>query len=178
MLLGKQTEKIALRNHQKLPSFGVMSSAPSVSFIKNIIEQMVSQGMLVRDQEFMTLHVTDRGRALLEGRRTIVLAKPQSGTRTKAITKKRSRRMEEESAGYNTVLFEALRKKRAEIAHRKGKPAYVIFHDRTLREMATYQPITEESMLSISGVGEKKHETYGTIFLDIIREHCKKIVSR
>jgi ATP-dependent DNA helicase RecQ len=65
-------------------------------------------------------------------------------------------------------LFEALRALRREIADREGVPPYVVFHDATLREMAVARPATEEAMLDIGGVGERKLEKYGAEFLALI----------
>ena len=66
------------------------------------------------------------------------------------------------------ALFEELRALRREIADREGVPAYVIFHDATLREMAAARPTTLDDLLDISGVGERKLEKYGTEFLAVL----------
>ena len=66
------------------------------------------------------------------------------------------------------ALFEELRALRREIADREGVPAYVIFHDATLREMAAPRPATEEELLDVGGVGERKLEKYGEEFLALI----------
>ena len=68
-------------------------------------------------------------------------------------------------------LFELLRSRRKEIAQRTGMPPYVIFHDRTLREMSIRMPRNQDEMLSISGVGENKLKKYGKQFLEVIRSH-------
>jgi ATP-dependent DNA helicase RecQ len=65
-------------------------------------------------------------------------------------------------------LFEALRTLRRQIADREGVPAYVIFHDATLREMASLRPATPDEMLDVSGVGERKLEKYGGEFLAVL----------
>ena len=171
VLQGKETEKVRQRGHQSLEVFGAMSEAPSVRHIRNIIEQMVGQGILGRESEYQTLNVTQKGKDILEGNIIPVLANPPVIVRTKAINRERRRRMDEDTSDYDVVLFEKLRQKRAEIAQSSKKPAYVIFHDRALRGMAKYKPLTEEELLSLNGVGEAKLEKYGEIFLVIIREH-------
>ena len=68
-------------------------------------------------------------------------------------------------------LFESLRALRAEIAREQGVPAYVIFHDRTLREMAAARPTDETSLAALHGVGASKLERFGDRFLELIRDH-------
>ena len=171
VLYGKETGKITQFNHRAIESFGAMGEVPSVKYIRNIIEQMVGQGILGRDPEYQTLTVTGKGKDILDGNTIPILAKPPVIVRSREIMKERRRRMDEDAAGYDAVLFEDLRQKRAEIAQSAGKPAYVIFHDRALRGMAKHKPVTEEGFLSLNGIGEAKLEKYGEIFLRIIREH-------
>ncbi len=171
VLYGKETDKVRQCHHQALEVFGAMREASSIKYIRNIIEQMVGQGILSRELEYQTLMVTQKGKDILEGYVVPVLAKPPVIVRTKRIMKERKRRMGEETGDYDTVLFEKLRQKRAEIAQGSGKPAYVIFHDRALREMAKYKPLTEEEFLRLNGVGEAKLKKYGEIFLSIIKEY-------
>ena len=68
-------------------------------------------------------------------------------------------------------LFESLRMRRLELAREQGVPPYVIFHDSTLREMASLRPRTLEDLGAVNGVGEKKLDRFGSIFIDVIRDH-------
>jgi len=70
-------------------------------------------------------------------------------------------------------LFELLRQKRYQMAQEAHVPPYIIFSDKTLREMSTYLPQTEKEMLSINGVGTRKYEQYGEEFADVIREFMR-----
>jgi len=169
VLYGKETERVRQYNHQSLETFGSMHESPSVKYIRNIIEQMVGQGILERDPEYQTLSVTQKGKDILEGKIIPVLAKPPVVVRTREIMRGRRERINEYASSYDANLFNKLKQKRSEIAQRIGKPAYVIFHDRALMEMAARKPLTEESFLSINGVGETKLEKYGEIFINIIR---------
>ena len=72
------------------------------------------------------------------------------------------------------ALFEALRDLRSNIAREQGVPPYIIFHDKTLREMAEIRPESLQRMAGISGVGANKLSRYGEEFLDIIRAHPEK----
>ncbi len=171
VLLGKETVKVKQFKHQAIDSFGALGESPSIKYIRNIIEQMVGQGILGRDPEYQSLTVTKKGKDILNGMRVPILAKPPIIVRTKQIMTERKRRMDDDLAGYDAELFHALRQKRAEIAQGAGKPAYVIFHDKALRGMAKFKPKTEADFLSLNGVGEAKLEKYGNIFLDIIRQY-------
>ena len=74
---------------------------------------------------------------------------------------------------YDQELFEILRRKRKELADKAQLPPYVIFSDKTLSEMAYYYPMNEQSMRTISGIGNVKFTRYGEIFLDLIHEYCQ-----
>jgi ATP-dependent DNA helicase RecQ len=74
----------------------------------------------------------------------------------------------------NDELYDALVKLRSKTARVKSVPAYVIFTDKTLREMCARRPLSEEAMLQISGVGESKLKTYGKSFMKVIREFSEK----
>lgn len=174
VLFGKKTEKIVKFNHNSLKSFGLMRRAPSVQYIRNIIEQMISQGILGRVPEYQTLFITDKGQDILKGRVTPILAEPQEINRKKAIAKEQKTGMDLDTSSCDIELFEKLKKKRAEIAQKIKKPAFIIFHDRSLKEMSTNKPVTEEDFFSVSGVGEAKFEKYGQIFLKIIKEHLQQ----
>ena len=171
VLYGKENERVIQYNHQRLEMFGSMRESPSVKYIRNIIEQMVGQGILGRDPEYQTLSVAQKGKDILDGKIIPVLAKPPVIVRTREIMRGRRERIDAYASSYDTNLFNKLKQKRSEIVQGTGKPAYVIFHDRALIDMAARKPLTEESFLLISGVGEAKLEKYGEIFINIIRDH-------
>ena len=171
VLYGKGTDKVMQLGHNNLDVFGVMKDAPSLKYVRNIIEQMVGQGILKREAEYQTLSVTKKGKDILAGEASPVLAKPPVVVRAKEIMKNRKAKLAEYASNYDVSLFEKLRQKRSEIAQKINKPAYVIFHDRALIEMASAKPVTEESFLAISGVGEAKVEKYGAVFIGIIKEY-------
>ena len=77
-------------------------------------------------------------------------------------------------APYDRELFETLRKKRKALADQSNVPAYVIFSDKTLIEMATRYPQNKESLMDIHGVGNVKYEKYGQTFIDVIRDYCSQ----
>ena len=93
-------------------------------------------------------------------------------------TQQKKTRAAAELRACDQPLFEALRARRLQLAREQGVPPYVIFHDRTLREMATQRPVNEDSLGSISGVGEQKLTRFGRIFIDVIREHSSSAMSK
>jgi len=170
ILKGKLTEKIEKRGHQNLSSFGIMAGAPEV-FIRHMIEQLIGQGFLEKEEEYATLSVTDSGRRLLSGELSPVLVKPLVAAKKKDIARKTREIREEEWKEIDPGLFQALREKRAELAHEKEVPAYIIFGDRALKDMAAKKPLTKEAFSNIFGVGESKLKSYADIFIRTIKNH-------
>jgi ATP-dependent DNA helicase RecQ len=101
---------------------------------------------------------------LKSGRVTVAIA-PRSALRQPTVRP-------ETAPTYDAALFEKLRVLRRQLADAANVPAYVIFSDRSLIEMATYYPQTPERFLDIDGVGRRKLESYGERFLAVIRDHC------
>ncbi len=170
VLKGKLTEKIARMEHQSLSTFGSMQEE-SEMFIRHMIEQLVGQDFLFREGEFSTLSVTDSGRRLLHGEVSPLLAKPLLAAKKKEIAKKAIETRDKEWAEIDQGLFQILRKKRIELARKRGVPAYIIFSDKTLRDIAAKKPTTKEAFSSIYGVGENKLKSYAEIFINIIKEY-------
>ena len=168
VLRGKLTEKIERRGHQNLSSFGVMAGAPD-AFIKHMIEQLIGQGFLEREGEYATLAVTNDGGRLLNGEVSPVLVKPLVAAKKKEIARKSKEVREEEWKEIDLGLFQALRGKRAEMAQEKGVPAYIIFGDRALKDMAAKKPLTKEAFSNVFGVGDVKLKAYADIFIRIIK---------
>ena len=133
-----------------------------------MIEQLVGQDFLSKEGEFPTLSVTATGKRLLQGEVSPVLAKPLLPAKKKEIARKTRQRRDEEWAEIDQGLFQLLRKKRSELARERGVPAYVIFSDKTLRDIAAKKPLTKEAFSDIYGVGENKLESYADIFIKVV----------
>ncbi|MCK4519546.1 MAG: DNA helicase RecQ [Candidatus Omnitrophica bacterium] len=170
VLKGKLTEKIKYAGHHNLSVFGVMGEE-SEPFIRYMIEQLVGQEFLSKEREFSTLLVTDMGKQLLNGELFPILAKPLLRAKKKEIIKKSREKREIEWGEVDQELFQVLREKRIELAQKKGVPAYIIFGDKTLRDMAAKKPLTKEAFSGIYGVGENKLKSYANIFIKIIRSY-------
>lgn len=170
ILKGKITDKIEKRGHQNLSTFGIMAEASEL-FIKYMIEQLVGQGFLAKEAEFSTLSVTDAGRRLLQGELSPMLVKPLVAVKKKEIARKRREKREEEWTGVDQELFQVLREKRMELSQEKNVPAYIIFGDKTLKDMAAKKPVNREAFSDIYGVGESKIKSYADIFIKVIKDY-------
>ena len=170
VLKGNPTSQIARWGHQGNPNFAAMSSETLAS-IRYLIEQLIGQGYLLRQGEYDTLFLTDFGRRLLNGEITPILAKPLVAARKKEISVRQKAKKIQDWAGVDKKLFELLRGKRAELARKQGVPAYIIFGDRSLKDMASVKPTTCEAFSGVFGVGEHKLKIYAEPFIDVIKQY-------
>jgi ATP-dependent DNA helicase RecQ len=131
----------------------------------------LGQNFLLREDEFSTLSVTDDGKRLLLGEASPVLAKPLVAKKKKESRKKAVQRREEEWEDIDQDLFQVLRKKRTELAGKKGVPAYIIFSDRTLRDIAAKKPVTKDDFADVYGVGKNKLRSYADMFIEVVKEY-------
>ena len=174
LLKGNLTERISGWRHQHLPAFGTMAEE-SLSFIRYMIEQLVGQGFLVREGEFSTLSVTDCGRQALRGELVPILAVPLIAKKKKEIKQRQKESKDRDWPDVDQGLFELLRQKRAELAQEAGVPAYIIFSDKSLKDMAARIPLTREAFSGIFGVGEHKLKLYAQAFLSVIRNYQRTV---
>ena len=168
ILKGNSTDQITRWGHQHNPDFGSMS-AQTLTSIRYLIEQLIGQGFLERQGEYDTLEITSLGQKLLAGQITPILAKPLVPEKKQAITAKQKAKKAQDFAGVDEDLFELLRAKRAELARKKGVPAYLIFGDKSLKVMAANKPSTKQAFSEIFGVGEHKLKTYADQFISVIK---------
>jgi len=172
VLKGNSTDQITRWGHQHNPNFAAMSGQTLI-FIRYLIEQLIGQGFLERQGEYDTLALTDLGQQLLNGRITPILAKPLVAEKKKAIAARQKARKASDFAGVDEELFELLRNKRAELAHKQGVPAYIIFGDKSLKDMASRKPTTRAAFSEVFGVGEHKLKTYADQFITVIKQHVR-----
>ncbi|MCK5706470.1 MAG: DNA helicase RecQ [Candidatus Aureabacteria bacterium] len=170
ILKGNMTDKIVHWNHQELSTFGIMSNV-SLSYIRYMVEQLIGQGFLQRDEEYSTLSLTQLGIRVLRGEVFPVLAKPMIATRKKEISQKRKTKKEKDWAGVDMDLFQLLREKRSSLAAKRKLPAYVIFGDKSLKDMAVIQPVTKDDFATVFGVGERKLKKYADVFIKVITDY-------
>ena len=170
ILKGNITDQVSRWRHELSPSFGKMPAQP-LAYIRYMVEQLVGQGFLKREGEYSTLSLTDSGRRLLRGEVTPMLANPLVAKKKKEIRVKQKERRNKDWTEVDEGLFELLRRKRAELAQKRGVPAYVIFGDRSLKDMAARKPLTREDFAVVFGVGEHKLKVYSDAFISVIKQH-------
>ena len=166
VLVGSQEKRILENGHDKLSTYSLLSEHPK-TIIHDWIEQLVGQGYLEKFGEYNVLEVTEKGRAVLKGSIKPRLLKPAQKPM------KLSKIASDSWEGVDRNLFETLRKLRSEIASEKLMPAYIIFGDAVLRDMARRRPSTLEHFLRVRGVGQQKCQNYGSIFLDTLQKYCQ-----
>ncbi len=169
ILRGKDTEKVKQYGHETLSTFG-LGAEFSEAQLRGVLRQLIAIGAVAVDgQAFNTLQLTEGSRAVLKGEVTVQLRESVSTPATK-----RSRRAGVTApAAVNLgvddqVRFINLKAWRAEVAREHNLPAYVIFHDATLAEIARRSPQTLDDLQGISGIGEKKLQAYGEAVLRVI----------
>jgi ATP-dependent DNA helicase RecQ len=172
ILLGKRTAKVIQFDHDQLSVFGIGEELTEGEW-RGVVRQMLAQGLLAVEGEYGTLVLTEASGSVLRREREVPLRKEPKKpvTSRSASAGKGERKAKAVAAELPDELqpaFEALRAWRAEQAREQGVPAYVIFHDATLREIATAWPTSVGQLGGISGVGEKKLVTYGEGVLAVL----------
>ncbi|MHA6264105.1 DNA helicase RecQ [Arenibacterium sp. CAU 1754] len=163
ILTGTMTDKIRARRHDELPTYGVGTEYDKRQW-QAVFRQMMGHDLVRPDPErHGALRMTDAARPILRGEANITL-------RRDTLTKTATRRPAVKAlvSDEDAPLLSALKAKRRALAEAAKVPAYVIFNDRTLIEMAEARPDTLDAMARIGGVGAKKLERYGAMFLEVI----------
>ena len=161
VLTGAETDKIRRWSHDQLSTYGIGKDIPRPQWAA-IGRELTRLGYLLQSSEkFATIELTQEGMAALKDRRPITLTKSME----KPGGRKGARSGEIEC---DEILFEQLRRFRKKLADERSVPAYVIFGDTTLRQMARVYPTGKSAMISISGVGERKMAEFGDLFIEAI----------
>ncbi len=167
VLLGKENERIQQFGHDRVSTYGIGDEL-NASEWRTLFRQLIARGLLSVDLEgYGGLQLTEASRPVLKGEISLMLRKAHKRT----PRKRQSRSTPVADANVDEKLWEALRSLRRELAEAQGVPAYIIFHDATLLEMAQQQPESLQQLADISGVGERKLEAYGEAFLNCLRGH-------
>ena len=162
VLRGSHKQKVKQFGHEKLSTYGIGKEKSEVSWL-SIIRQLIHHGCLKYNiNETGSLSLSELARPILRGEKELMLAKPRYDIKTQHQQKTHS------LSGHEQSMFQLLRNKRSELAKEQSVPAFVIFNDKTLLEMAQVQPQSLSEMRSIVGVGERKLKKYGKIFLRVI----------
>jgi ATP-dependent DNA helicase RecQ len=162
VLRGARTEGISRHGHDRLSTFGILSTLDQRA-AENLAHQLLDQGLLARsggDRPVVMLN--EQSWEVLRGTRQVVLLEPRAG---------RTRTAKADADDWQDVdrdLFERLRKWRRRVAESRGKPAWTIFDDKSLRAIAREKPSSPAALLRVKGIGEKRLADFGAAILDLV----------
>jgi ATP-dependent DNA helicase RecQ len=169
ILLGRSTEKVTQHQHDTLSVFGAGVELSEAEW-RGVVRQLLAQGLLAVEGDYGTLVLTESSRQVLRRQRQVMMRhepeRAPSGSGTPKT--RRGANPAPDLSPAATALFERLRAWRAATAKEQAVPAYVIFHDSTLREIATRCPTTLADLAPVSGVGENKLAKYGQQILEVL----------
>jgi ATP-dependent DNA helicase RecQ len=173
VLRGKETDKVQQYNHTQLSTFGIGGDLSEGEW-RAVVRQLIALGYVRAEGEYNTLELLASARVVLRGEQPLVLRKP-SETKGRARSRKAGGKGARKEKALPVPLdrqgierFDALKAWRADVAREHNLPAFVVFHDATLAEMAQKQPRSLSDLSSISGVGAKKLEAYGPQILSVL----------
>ncbi|KQV90684.1 ATP-dependent DNA helicase RecQ [Massilia sp. Root351] len=171
VLRGVETERIKTWHHDSLSVFGIGADRSEQEW-RAILRQLIALGLVTVDHEqYSSLKLTDAARPVLKGGQKVQLRQYQKPVKQKRSTAAAAKGYAEtELSGKEQAIFDKLRWWRVETARAHSVPAYVIFVDATLREIAKAQPTSLDDMRGISGVGEKKLASYGDEIVALIAD--------
>ncbi|MFJ8634657.1 DNA helicase RecQ [Streptomyces sp. NPDC093568] len=173
ILLGKRTGKVIQFDHDQLSVFGIGEELEEGEW-RGVVRQLLAQGLLAVEGDYGTLVLTEASGSVLRREREVPLRKEPKKPATSRSASGSGRGERKAKAAVAELpealvpAFEALRAWRAEQAREQGVPAYVIFHDATLREIVTVWPTSVRELGTVGGVGEKKLATYGDGVLEVL----------
>ncbi len=175
VLRGKETDKVRQYNHQQLSTWSIGAKLSEQEW-RAVLRQLIALGYVLSEGEYNTLSLTEIARAVLKGEVRLLLRQqvaPTRRTKTSRGSSATASRRSEAEADLDApaqARFDALKAWRSEVAREHSLPAYVIFQNITLAEMARQHPRSLEELAGVSGVGAKKLEAYGQDILRVLDE--------
>ncbi|WP_131741423.1 DNA helicase RecQ [Actinomadura roseirufa] len=168
ILLGKKNAKIIQFDHDSLTVFGIGAELRDTEW-RAVVRQLLAQGLVAVESQYGSLVLTDESGAVLRGERTVMMRREPERPATRAARTAKERKAPPADLSAEAVpVFERLRAWRGATAKEQGVPAYVIFHDATLREIATTRPGSLAELGTVTGVGENKLAKYGEQVLEAL----------
>jgi len=169
ILIGNRTERVLQLKHDRIKTFGVGDDLSQAEWL-SVFRQLLAGGFLTVDiGKISGFRLTEKSWPVLKGTQQMQLRKDPHPVKLKRSVKPYSREVLEFEDEEAMQLFEKLRLLRLEIARQLELPPFVVFHDKTLKEMAILKPTSRTAMLQVTGVGEQKLRRYGDRFIDAIK---------
>ncbi|MGG2462427.1 DNA helicase RecQ [Streptomyces sp. RGM 3693] len=167
ILLGRKTAKVIQFDHDALSVFGIGADLREAEW-RGVVRQLLAQGLLAVEGDYGTLVLTEISGEVLRGQREVAMRREPEKPARAAKAKSKGKRAPVDLPEEALPVFEELRGWRGSTAKEQGVPAYVIFHDATLREIAVARPTSITELGAISGVGENKLAKYGEQILEVL----------
>jgi ATP-dependent DNA helicase RecQ len=175
ILLGRKTQKVSEKAHHELKTFGIGTELSEAQW-RGVVRQLLAQGLLAVQGEYQTLALTAGSAEVLRGQRQVMFRQdaptPKAARSARGAAgggaAGRAKQAEIELSPEQESVFEELRTWRGATAKEQGVPAYVVFHDATLRAIAAAGPSSLPELMGISGVGESKLAKYGDGILEVL----------
>jgi ATP-dependent DNA helicase RecQ len=171
ILIGNGSPNVLRHGHDRIKTFGAGQDLPPAEW-RSVFRQLAASGLLtVNMAEISGFRLTEKSWPVLKGAQPVRFRKDAQPLKVVKTARAVSSPVADIGDAGSQALFETLRRLRLDIAQRLGIPPYVVFHDKTLKEMAVVKPSTPAELLGITGVGERKLELYGELFLRAIQEN-------
>jgi ATP-dependent DNA helicase RecQ len=169
ILVGNGSATVLRHGHDRIKTFGAGQDLPPGEW-RSVFRQLAASGLLtVNMAEISGFRLTEKSWPVLKGAQPVRFRKDPQPLKVAKAARAVSSSVADIGEEGSQSLFETLRRLRLDIAQRLGVPPYVVFHDKTLKEMAVVKPSTPAALLGITGVGERKLEMYGDLFLRAIQ---------
>ncbi len=166
---GSGSSRIRDNGHDRLPTYGVGADREKGYWL-TVTDELVAQGCLYRDPERRgALRITERGTEVLFARREFRVTRHSRAPHAAPPSERRQ---------VDEVLLERLKDLRTRIARKMKRPPYMVFSDRTLRDMCAIMPESDTEMLQVHGVGRKKLDLFGREFMEVIAEHVAAVSAK
>ncbi|MEU3766284.1 DNA helicase RecQ [Amycolatopsis keratiniphila] len=169
ILLGKSTPKVTQHRHDTLKVFGIGTELKEPEW-RAVVRQLLAQGLAAVEGDYGSLVLTEGSAEVLNGSRKVQLRREPERAAKAAARSSAKKAAAADMPAEAAPVFELLRSWRAAAAKEQGVPAYVIFHDATLRQIATKRPATLQELGTVSGVGENKLAKYGEQILETLAD--------
>lgn len=170
-LHGSKTAKLR-QNRMDQSKYYNSLNKDSLIKIKQVFHHLILNDYLsLTNDEYSIVKLTPSSLDIIQSEIKIIMKFPVEKTISKDTTSKKDKESKNQKMDYDFILFDLLRNLRSDIARTEKVPPYIVFSDKTLREICTYLPISEEDMLKVSGVGSFKYDKYGEKFITAILDY-------